>query len=429
MSTPSAPAPAAAGEPKKPRSLWDKILTSTPVILTVIATILAGLSTSEMTQAQYYRATAAQFQSKVSDQWNFFQAKRIRGTTMEMTIGLLHSLTEPGEVKSAVLQASADRLPDDFLRAEQDADRLLAAVNAAQGELGPGGSRLRQAAEELKRTAATAAQKAGEARKQTAEALGDEKVKGSFDYLNTRKLPAGREGQSGDAGEVLGEVFAAINPAIPEGLKEIAGRKTERQMAPTLARITEEQIQEAIDTAEERTAEADRAAEAAGDSHRTIEGLVSRQTSVAREYRRAVRNVNLALAGLPAGDGKGLAEVRQAAAAVARTEEDLKTAADELSNDMKAAQLDYTARRYRREAGYNQAIAGLYELQVRKASLESDRHRERSKHFFYAMLAAQAGVTIATFSLAVRHRSTLWTLATFAGVAALALGAYVYMRM
>jgi hypothetical protein len=45
------------------------------------------------------------------------------------------------------------------------------------------------------------------------------------------------------------------------------------------------------------------------------------------------------------------------------------------------------------------------------------------------MLAAQAGVTIATFSLAVRFRSALWALATVAGVTALAIGAYVYLRM
>ncbi|HZT80926.1 MAG TPA: hypothetical protein VFA26_11910, partial [Gemmataceae bacterium] len=91
--------------------------------------------------------------------------------------------------------------------------------------------------------------------------------------------------------------------------------------------------------------------------------------------------------------------------------------------------LDFTARRYLKEARYNQAIAGLYEVQVQKSSVESDRHRTRSKHFFYGMLAAQAGVTIASFSLAVRFRSALWGLACLAGLAALGIAAYVYMNM
>src|SRR6516225_614848 len=63
--------------------LWGGILTVTPVVLTVLATILAGLSNSEMTQAQYHRSLAAQYQSKVGDQWAFFQAKRIRGSSLE----------------------------------------------------------------------------------------------------------------------------------------------------------------------------------------------------------------------------------------------------------------------------------------------------------------------------------------------------------
>jgi hypothetical protein len=51
----------------------------TPVIMTVVATLLAGLSTKTMTKAQYVRALAAQPQSKSGDQWAFFQAKRLRG--------------------------------------------------------------------------------------------------------------------------------------------------------------------------------------------------------------------------------------------------------------------------------------------------------------------------------------------------------------
>ena len=43
-----------------PQTKWGKILAATPIIMTVVATMLAGLASSEMTKAQYDRASAAQ---------------------------------------------------------------------------------------------------------------------------------------------------------------------------------------------------------------------------------------------------------------------------------------------------------------------------------------------------------------------------------
>lgn len=95
-----------------PEGKWGKILGMTPVIMTVVATLLAGLSTSEMTRAQYVRALAAQQQSKAGDQWAFFQAKRLRGAiqagaldTAQLTVG---DLTPD----AARLRAFAATLPD-----------------------------------------------------------------------------------------------------------------------------------------------------------------------------------------------------------------------------------------------------------------------------------------------------------------------------
>ena len=62
-----------------PQTQWGKLLLATPVVMTVIATLLAGLASSEMTRAQYARSFAAQLQSKAGDQWSYFQAKRLRG--------------------------------------------------------------------------------------------------------------------------------------------------------------------------------------------------------------------------------------------------------------------------------------------------------------------------------------------------------------
>ena len=72
-----------------PQTTWGRILLATPVVMTVVATLLAGLASSEMTRAQYNRSLAAQQQSKAGDQWSFFQAKRLRGTMQLSTLDLL----------------------------------------------------------------------------------------------------------------------------------------------------------------------------------------------------------------------------------------------------------------------------------------------------------------------------------------------------
>src|SRR5713226_2509291 len=98
------------------KTFWTTVLNSTPVMLTVVATVLAGLSSSEMTQAQYHRALAAQNQSKASDQWNFFQFKRSRGMTAQLTIDFLQALSHRGRIKPATWQAVADQLVQDLRR-------------------------------------------------------------------------------------------------------------------------------------------------------------------------------------------------------------------------------------------------------------------------------------------------------------------------
>ena len=100
-----------------------------------------------------------------------------------------------------------------------------------------------------------------------------------------------------------------------------------------------------------------------------------------------------------------------------------------LKRDFTAARLRYTAARYDTEARLNQAIATVYELQVRKGNLDAERHRRRSQMFFYGMLGAQAAVIIATFSLAARKRSLLWSMAAAAGVSAVFFACYVYLFM
>lgn len=72
-----------------PDNKWGKLLGATPVIMTVVATLLAGLASSEMTKAQYERAYGAQLQSQAGDQWAFFQAKRLRGEMQRNTLDII----------------------------------------------------------------------------------------------------------------------------------------------------------------------------------------------------------------------------------------------------------------------------------------------------------------------------------------------------
>lgn len=95
-----------------PDGKWGKVLGMTPVVMTVVATLLAGLSTSEMTKAQYVRALAAQQQSKSGDQWAFFQAKRLRGAIQAGALDTAQLTGGDVTPDAARLRAFAATLPD-----------------------------------------------------------------------------------------------------------------------------------------------------------------------------------------------------------------------------------------------------------------------------------------------------------------------------
>src|SRR5689334_25353096 len=116
MPSPEAPmstVPTATPAPADPsKSSAERALAAVPVALTVLATILAGLSSSEMTRSMYYRSLAAQHQSKAGSQWAFFQAKRIRGTTLDATVDLVRTLTDTPPFDPGSLRSLAARIED-----------------------------------------------------------------------------------------------------------------------------------------------------------------------------------------------------------------------------------------------------------------------------------------------------------------------------
>ena len=121
-----------------PQTKWGKLLAATPIVMTVVATMLAGLATSEMTKAQYDRSYAAQLQSKAGDQWGYFQAKKLRSAVARNSLDLLLATTDINPSGAAALQKHADaatftvltegKLPD-ATPAQFDAD-VQAAIDA-----------------------------------------------------------------------------------------------------------------------------------------------------------------------------------------------------------------------------------------------------------------------------------------------------------
>lgn len=287
-----------------PPTIWGRILAATPVVMTVVATALAGLASSEMTRAQYSRSLAAQLQSKAGDQWGFFQAKRLRSALQRVTLDLLQSTADVRPLDPAALDR-AGVVPD------SPAGRLTLAA------------------------------------------------------LQTGELPS---------------IGAAPRPApdLQAALDAAEVRAADAESAARLARVKDPTIAEALRAAQDRAGALDAALEPIN------------------------RNVDLLEKALAGGDKS-------------------------LVRDMTAARLRYSAARYDAEARLNQAIAVIYELQVRKSNLGAERHHRRSQMFFYGMLGAQAAVIIATFSLAARKRSLLWSLAAAAGVSAVFFACYVYL--
>ena len=266
-----------------PQTTWGKVLTATPVVMTVVATLLAGLASSEMTHAQYSRALAAQQQSKTGDQWDFFQAKRLRGALQLSTLDVLQSAGVVHPLDAAMAASMAMPAP-----------------------------------------------------------------------------PAGPK----------------LDPGVEEAAKALQAGRPENEVMAMATKLDDSALEGAIRTTQERS------------------------TAFDAELRATDQKVE---------------------------ELEKETASRPDHRDVIAARLEYMAQRFEAQARLNQTIAYLYELEVRKSNSTADRHERRSQRFFMGMLAAQAAVIIATFALAARKRSLLWTLAAGAGAAAIGFAIYVYL--
>jgi hypothetical protein len=393
---PKLPTPPAVGDDTRPRSLGDTIITATPVVLTVLATTLAGLSSNSMIQAQFQRSLAAQNQSRAGDQWAYFQAKRIRGVVLTRALDLQSGLVGP--VQPGKLGAAAGRLAECY----GVGARAAAALKSTAGD----NAALRQAAERLAQTASDCAVEASRLQESLAPALARPDVVEAFTYLGSNRLPTA--GSS-----------PADEPGIAAALKAAADHKSEDELTLLLAGVTPQALREIVRANDDSARALEDAGKKVEAAFRDVDTAVRAEQALAARFHRAVRAVESAAGGAPAA-------ARPALAAISRANADTQLDLDSL-RDYRAARDDYTARREEREARVNQKTAGLYELQVHQSGAESERFRRRSRNFFYGMLCAQAGVAIASFALAGRHKSGMWSAASLAGLIALVFGAYVYL--
>jgi hypothetical protein len=381
--------PSTPVDPAAKRSPWEIIITTTPVILTVLATILAGLSSSEMIQAQYHRSLAAQNQSKAGDQWAFFQSKRIRGTMFE----------EAADVSGPVLRIDAAGLE---AACRQLAKELRAGAQSAQA--------VQRSLEVLASATPVGAENKlpdGGAIEPVIACLGRPEVRTALGYLGTDRLP----------------IVESSGPPTDEIRKATDHMRTGRnqmELDEAVERISAEDIQQAIDAAQAESHRFEEAAKSIDQRLRDLDGLLRRPEAAAQALHQLTGTLRV-----QAEESGPTSAKTTALAALDRHDRRAQLELAQLKN-FRSARKDYTARRNAREADLNQHLAALYELQVEKSSIVSERHRRRSKNFFYGMLCAQAGVAFASFSLAVRHRSTLWSLAGVAGLIAVAFSAYVY---
>lgn len=355
-------------ESKVPAGWWGTTLSMTPVVLTVLATIFAGLSSSEMTQSMFHRAVAAQEQSKAGDEWAFFQTKRIRGTGVETSAQLLESIAHPQSFTAEFFNAGIDEIISTLASSKDP--RAISSVGVMRKN-----------------------------KQRFADILNSPEDRKALSTLCSERPPE-------SAIETLSR--RDTKESIDSLVQAIAQRKSEAETAEQVKQLTTSDIHEATSIAE-RNADA-------------FDKACAPVSSVSEKLRAMLSEMTMSLKPLRSKFAKTSASTEQSF-------ERANAICDELQNSFKLTTMNFDAKRYRQESTFNRKIAEMFEAQVRRSGVESDRHRERSRNFFYSMLAAQAGVTISSLALSKERRHLLWTIAALAGFFALTFSGYVYFSL
>ena len=185
---------------------------------------------------------------------------------------------------------------------------------------------------------------------------------------------------------------APLDPKIKASLDAVENLKPDKEVRPLLASVSDADLEEAVRAARDQAQSFDAATKPINEVIDGMESLLSRQGTLQARIN-------------PTTSGSIMS-------------------GPSLNRDFTAARLRYSAQRYEVEARLNQAIAGLYELQVHKSNISAEHHHLRSQRFFFGMLGAQLAVIIAA-----KQRNLLWSLAAAAGLLAIAFAIYVYLKV
>src|SRR5262249_10111078 len=160
---------------------------------------------------------------------------------------------------------------------------------------------------------------------------------------------------------------------IEKVVQAVQARRPESEIALLVAPLSEATLRQTIDAAEDNVQAIEVANKPVSRALGQLGLLVQEEIGVARSILPAIRNVTAVMSDLPASEAKPLSELRQATVALGRSADAIRALAIQLSADFIAAEDNYTALRYEREARANEETAALYEVQVRKSGLTSER--------------------------------------------------------
>lgn len=395
----SSTTPPDASAPEK-KTLFGTIVVTTPVILTVIATFILGRSSSEMTQAQYQRAVAGQNQSKVADQWAFFQAKRIRGTSYEVS-----SVALLAQKADAFTPESLSDTVNNLIREIQLTSKEAKAIQGLPA--------LQKKAEallaDIKISLNPPASGAGKR-----NVLTPDSVKTAFEALESfpQSPPSNGNGDSGIEPEQA--------KLLKEILDDVRAFKPEAEIAPRTLDLKPDTIKKAMEKARTYAAKVTERGKAIDRVLEEFDALVEREVALGREYQRLVgRYLTNADPDADTDEAKKLE----------RRLDRVRSLSAKLLADYRAARYAFDGRRYEDDARSNQDAAYLYDVQMLISSARSDKHLRRSFAYMIAMLVAQVGVTIGSLALMFRYKLPAWSVAVLSGLGAIAFGLYVLLEL
>jgi hypothetical protein len=188
------------------------------------------------------------------------------------------------------------------------------------------------------------------------------------------------------------ELPPPANADLVQLVKDIRDRKHEAELEALALKIPIDQINKAIDDAEE---------------------FIARTTD--KDWDDVIKAA------------KKLAAKDVDAAARTKPDEPIDAAKKARADAVQAMVFSMEERRYRAEGYLNNSLGYLYEARVRYSTAESDRHRHKSEILFKAMLVAQIGAVASSLALARRRKSFLWLFAAIVGLVAIGFGAYAML--